>query len=88
MKKGFIAIVLVACLFTSCADSFLAREYAGGSISQSQYDKLGSEKLESSLNGLYSMIYTMNSDDHDEFGQRSIDLWGDILCADIAVTNK
>lgn len=88
MKKSFLAIFAIACLFTSCADSFLAREPQGSMVTQTQYDKLSSDKLESSLNGLYSMIYTMNTSRHDEFGQRSIDLWGDILCADIAVTDK
>ncbi len=88
MKKGFIAIAFIAFLFTSCADSFLSREPAGSTVTQTLYDKLSSDKLENSLNGLYSMIYTMNTSRHDEFGQRSIDLWGDILCADIAVTDK
>ena len=88
MKKILISLASVMLLFASCSDDFLTRNPAGGTLTQEQFDALSSEKLKGTLMGLYSMIYTMNSSDHDEFGQRSIDLWGDILCGDIAVTNK
>ena len=88
MKKIFLSLATVALIFASCSDSFLTRNPAGGSLTQEQFDALSSEKLQGTLKGLYSMIYTMSGSDHDEFGQRSIDLWGDILCGDIAVTNK
>ena len=88
MKKVIISLATVAIVFASCSDSFLTRNPAGGSLTQEQFDALSSEKLQGTLKGLYSMIYTMSSSDHDEFGQRSIDLWGDILSCDIAVTNK
>ena len=88
MKKVLISLVSVMLLFASCSDSFLTRNPAGETMTEEQYEALGSEKIPATLRGLYTMIYTMASDDHDEFGQRSIDLWGDILSADIAVTNK
>jgi len=88
MKKVIISLASVMLLFASCSDSFLTRNPAGGSLTQEQFEALSSEKLQGTLKGLYSMIYTMGGSDHDEFGQRSIDLWGDILCGDIAVTNK
>lgn len=88
MKKTLIILATITLTLASCGDSFLTREYAGGSISQDVFDKLSSSKLEGTLQGLYSMIYTDGSSSHDVFGQRSIDLWGDICCGDIAVTNK
>lgn len=81
--------MLVAVLFLAgCSDSWLDRQYDGASISQEKYDALGTSKLEGSVRGIYTMIYTMSSDNHDEFGQRSIDLWTDILSGDIAVTDR
>ena len=87
MKRNIIIAALVIAL-VGCSDSFLDRQYDGSQISQEKYEQLGSSKLEGTLNGLYTMVYTMSSSNHDCFGQRSIDLWGDILCGDIAVTDK
>lgn len=88
MKKNIIAIVVAGLALAGCSDSWLERQYDGASMSQEKYESLGTEKLEGTLNGLYTMIYTMSGSQHDEFGQRSIDLWGDILSGDIAVTDK
>lgn len=89
MKKNIIVVFAAAALaLVGCSDNWLERQYDGASISQEKYESLGTEKLEGTLNGLYTMIYTMSSSDHDEFGQRAIDLWGDILSGDIAVTDK
>lgn len=88
MKKTIILFAAAICILSSCSDSFLDRQYEGGAMSQEKYDQLSSEKLRGTLLGCYTMIYTMSNDQHDEFGQRSIDLWGDILSGDIAVTNK
>jgi len=88
MKKNIIVVFAVVLALAGCSDSWLDRQYDGASISQEKYESLGTEKLEGTLNGLYTMIYTMSGSDHDEFGQRAIDLWGDILSGDIAVTDK
>ena len=88
IKFALGAIVASAVLF-SCSDEYLNRYPDGSTISADQYNKLGLEtRLQGTMRGLYSMIYSDSGSDHDEFGQRSIDLWGDILCGDIAVTNK
>ena len=87
MKKSVILTVAALTLtFTAC-DDFLERYPEGGTIRQDQYEKLDNQ-LEGSVRGLYSKLYTMGGSKHDEFGKRSIDLWGDILCSDIAVTGK
>lgn len=89
MKKSkYILIAVLALGLASCSDNFLTRYPEGGILNQEQYEALGPERLDGTLRGLYSMIYTMNTSSHDEFGQRSIDLWGDILSSDVAVTNK
>lgn len=88
MKKQIILALAVVSLLASCSDNFLNRFPDGASISEEQYNNIGASRMEGTLRGLYSMIYTDNSSSHDVFGQRSIDLWGDILCGDIAVTNK
>ncbi len=88
MKKNIVSILVTALMLVGCSDSWLDRQYDGAAMSQEKYESLGVEKLEGTLNGLYTMVYTMSGSQHDEFGQRSIDLWGDILCGDIAVTDK
>lgn len=85
MKKHIIFLAAVAVVLTACKDDFLERYPQGGTIRQDQYEKLA-DQLEGSLRGCYSRLYTIS--DHDVFGKRSIDLWGDILCSDIALTNK
>ena len=82
---AFSAVVALA----SCSDDYLNRYPDGNTISADQYNQLSLEtRLAGTMRGVYSMIYTDGSSSHDVFGQRSIDLWGDILCGDIAVTNK
>lgn len=84
--KNSIKIALVgvcAVLLTSC-EKFLDRDPYGSTITQEQYDKMAN-KLEGSMRGIYSMMYTVT--DHDEFGKRSIDMYTDLLSGDMALTN-
>lgn len=76
-----ISTVLVG-LFSSCSSSFLDTEPTGATVSQAQYDK-NINSLTAHVNGLYSLmkVYT----DHDLFGQRSIDIKTDMMCADMAL---
>ena len=37
------------------------------------------------MRGIYSMMYSVS--DHDAFGKRSIDMYGDLMCGDMALTN-
>lgn len=87
MKKHIIlTLTAAAFVLTACEKDFLERYPEGGTIRQDQYEKLA-DKLEGSVRGFYTKLYTMGGG-HDEFGKRSIDLWGDILCCDIALTGK
>ncbi len=86
MKNVYrIAIVLFsAAVMVSCGDSFLTRDPYGSTITQGQYEQLANQ-LEGSMRGIYSMMYSVS--DHDAFGKRSIDMYGDLMCGDMALTN-
>lgn len=78
-----ICVVLAAVMLSSCGSSFLDREPAGGTVRQDQFEKF-SNTLEGSMRGIYAMLYKFSS--QDAFGERSIDMYGDILCGDMALT--
>lgn len=86
MKKiqYLFATIVLGLTLSSCGDDFLTRDPYGYTITQGQYEKL-SNQLEGSMRGIYSMMY--NVTDHDEFGKRSIDMYTDIMCGDMALTN-
>ena len=80
-----LLLVITAAVFFAGCDSFLDQPPVGGTLTQEQYDQLGNQ-LEGSMRGVYSMMYAVG--DHDVFGQRSIDMYGDLLCSDMALTNE
>lgn len=82
-----ILLLTVVALSTACSDNFLHREPAGSTMLHNQYVQL-SDKLEGSMRGVYSMLYKNSSTDHDAFGQRAIDMYGDLLCGDMALTSE
>lgn len=84
-KIQFALLGAVVLVLSSCGESWLEREPYGGTILESQYQKLD-DKLEGSMRGVYSMMYTYS--EHDAFGQRSIDMYGDLLSGDMALTSK
>ena len=81
--KLFVVSVLVMGM-TGC-DNFLNQPPVGSTLIQEQYDQL-SNTLEGSMRGIYSMMYPYSN--HDAFGQRSIDMYGDLLCGDMALTSE
>ena len=82
-KIQYLFATLVLSLgLTSCGDSFLTQYPEGGVLLQEQYEKL-SDRLVGSLRGIYSKLYEYGN--HDTFGQRSIDMYGDIQCGDMAL---
>ena len=87
-KTNKIQIVLAltaTLLMGSCSEDYLSREPIGSDPTHSQYLTIANG-LEYALRGLYSMMYEYS--DHDGFGQRSIDMYGDLLCGDMALTSK
>ena len=83
MKKLQSILVIASLVLLAGCDSFLSQDPVGGMLVQSQFDELNN-KLQGSMRGIYSMMYPV--DNHDAFGQRSIDMYGDLLCSDMALT--
>ena len=84
MKKiqYLFATLILGIALTSCGDAFLTQYPEGGVLLQEQYDKLP-DNLKGSIMGIYSKLYMAS--DHDTFGQRSIDIFGDIQSGDMAM---
>lgn len=80
----FILMLMMAFAATSCSESYLDQPPYGSTLTQAQYELLDNT-LEGSVRGIYSMMYVVS--DHDLFGQRSIDLFTDLLSGDIALTS-
>ena len=83
-----VALSLFAIALVSCGDSFLTRDPYGSTITQEQYAKMANQ-LEGSMRGIYSTLatYKLDSEAHDEFGRRSLDMYGDLMSGDVALTN-
>ena len=74
---------IVALTVTSCADSYLNQEPGGATITEEQYYRMDNA-AEGTVKGVYTQLYAYGGD-HDVFGQRSIDMYGDLLCGDMAL---
>ncbi len=85
MKKiyYFLTLVVTALLASSCADSYLTQEPGGSTITENQYYQMDNV-VEGTVKGVYTLLYPYGGD-HDVFGQRSIDMYGDLLCGDMAM---
>ena len=83
--KYIIATLILGIGLTSCGDSFLNRYPDGGVLIEDQYKNLP-DRLQGSVRGIYSKLYEYGN--HDTFGQRSIDMYGDIQSGDMAMKNS
>lgn len=84
MKKiqYLFATIALGLVLTSCGDSFLTQYPEGDVLLSDQYAKLP-DNLKGSILGIYSKLYEYS--DHDAFGLRSIDIYGDIQSGDMAM---
>lgn len=80
--KYFLATIVLGLGLTSCGDSFLTQYPEGGTLLENQYQQLP-DRLYGALLGIYSKMYEYG--DHDTFGKRSIDMYGDIQSGDMAM---
>ena len=89
MKKIQYLLVLIVAAFvaTSCADSYLNQEPGGSSITEDQYNRMDN-KVEGLVKGVLPNFYSHFGDDHASFGQRAIDMYGDLLCGDMAMKTQ
>ncbi len=83
MKKYIIIAFAALIGFSSCSDDYLTRYPQGAVILQHQYEQL-SGTLERTLAGAYTLLYAYG--DHEVFGERAIDMYGDLLSGDMALT--
>ena len=83
--KYLFATIVLGLALTSCGDSFLTQYPEGGVLLQDQYDGLSkAQQLEGAIKGIYSKMYEYGGE-HDAFGQRAIDMYGDIQSGDMAM---
>ncbi|MBQ2540321.1 MAG: RagB/SusD family nutrient uptake outer membrane protein [Paludibacteraceae bacterium] len=84
--KYLFATIVLGFALTSCGDSFLTQYPEGGVLLEDQFSKLP-DNLQGSILGIYSKLYE-HGGDHDVFGLRSIDMYGDIQCGDMAMAKS
>lgn len=80
-----VVCAIAAMTMAGCSSSYLDQEPAGGIIRQDQFEKLNNT-LEGSMRGIYAQLYAYGG--QDAFGERAIDMYGDILSGDMAVTTR
>ncbi len=80
MKKiqYLFATIILGLAFTSCLD----QSPEGGVLTEEQHQGVPN-RLEYDLRGIYTKIYEYGG--HGTFGLRSIDMYGDIQCGDMAM---
>lgn len=84
MKKYFsILAIAIALVISSCSSNWLSQEPGGSTITEDQYQNM-EDVLRGTLLGIYSSMYTYGGD-HDVFGKRAIDMYGDFTCGDMAL---
>ncbi len=88
MKTKQIFILAIAALtLGACSDSFLERYPDGSTLTQEQYDKQP-DALAGTALSIYPPLYAWSGSGHDEFGERSIDMYGDLLSGDMALNSE
>jgi len=78
-----LMVSIMAVLGTGCAESYLDQYPSGSTITEEQYLKMDNV-IEGTVKGVYPLLYAYGGD-HDVFAQRSIDMYGDMLCGDMAL---
>lgn len=78
--KLYILGIALAMGLVGCS---LDQEPGGSTITKHQYENMD-DKVSGTINGVYSRLYAYGGE-HDAFGQRAIDMYGDLLCGDMAM---
>lgn len=86
MKKSlYIVIFTLGAMLSSCSKDWLSTAPDGSTITDEQHAAMDNV-LEGDVRGIYALLYQYGGD-HDVFGVRSIDMYGDITCGDMAMPN-
>ena len=88
MKKlqYIFVLALVALLADGCSEGYLTQEPGGSTITEDQFYRMDNA-VEGFVKGVYPNLY-LNGGDHDSFAQRAIDMYGDLLCGDMALATQ
>lgn len=78
-----MAVAAAALSLTACN---LDQEPEGSTITEDQFQKMDNA-TEGAVLGIYSKLYAYGGE-HDAFGLRSMDMYGDLLCGDMAMKNQ
>ena len=81
--KLFILAIAASFALVSCD---LNQEPGGSTITENQYNEMDNV-VEGTVKGTYSLLYAYGGE-HDSFGQRSLDLYGDLCCGDVAMKSQ
>ena len=81
--KLFILAIATSFALVSCD---LNQEPGGSTITEDQLNNMDNV-VEGTVKGSYSLLYAYGGD-HEAFGQRSLDLFGDLLCGDVAMATQ
>ncbi len=85
--KQIFILVMAALTLGACSESFLERYPDGSTLTQEQYDQQP-DALAGTALSIYPPLYAWGGDGHDEFGERSIDMYGDLLSGDMALNSN
>ncbi|WP_299097439.1 RagB/SusD family nutrient uptake outer membrane protein [Winogradskyella sp.] len=97
MKKKLIyAMMLTSALFVGCNDEFLEGEQTNVLTASgiAEYSGDYPALLDGSLNGITSLIIEPRgtlgtaANRHNDFGQKGIDIWLDLICGDMALSGS
>lgn len=83
--RNIVYIVGCGFLLASCSENFLSHDPQNGTLLEDQFARMD-DALEGSARSLYSVLYEYGGD-HDSFGQRSLDMYGDLTSGDMAMTS-
>ena len=82
-SKLYIASIVIASALVGCS---LEQEPGGSTITEGQYLEMD-DVAEGTVRGVYPQLYAYGGA-HDYFGQRSIDMFGDLCSGDMAMKSK
>ena len=89
MKKVqyLFVLTMVGLLAVGCSENYLTQEPGGSTITEEQYYRMDNA-VEGLVKGIFPRFYSHFNDDHMSFGQRAIDMYGDLLCGDMGMTTR
>ena len=97
MKRNYKNLIRVSCLavfFASCSDDFLVEEPEGSIINADQVVEATEKNPalgEGTVTGIYATMFTTGTggtDSQQDFGQKGFDVYGDMICSDMALSTS